>query len=157
MSDRATRITDLAQRGFDRDRAAGVLSIEAAVRQIEATFGHNRVINDRKLAVENAMCVGPSVSVRQAYGHIAFLIPAFAYPGDIDGALQAVEREYRAEQRNHRTRVKNALPLKHPRVEHRLQEARIFLRWYRRYGDREMFAGIVEAMTVSASYLVAAE
>lgn len=153
MTPRRTRITALASRIFDREMASGSKVMDAALRQIEVAFGNNMRINDRKLAVENAMCRGAgSIRTRQEYGEIAFAVLP-----DVDQALAQVNRLYRSALSDLRVRQMSGCRLPHPSVEHRLIEARIFLRWYRRFGDRTRFPGIVEALTTGAMFAVAAE
>lgn len=153
MIPRQDRIRNLAERIYERERLSGSGAIESAIARTLEQFGTKRIINDRKLAVENAMCRGAgSVHTRCSYGNLAFTAPK-----NVDGAVQTIERQYRSEIRHRQMRQRSGCPLAHPSVEHRLIEARIFLRWYRRFGDRAAFAGIVEALTTSPVYLVAAE
>lgn len=149
---RQTRIQELAGRAYERTRAKSG-SIAAAIAEIGATFGENRRVNDRKLAVENAMCRGASaIRNRCEYERLAISIPK-----NVDGALREIELNYQAAVRDNRRRERNGFPLPHPRVEERLREARLFLRWYRRYGDRACFPAIIDALIGPESFIEAAE
>lgn len=145
---RQTRIQELAGRAYERTRAESG-SIAAAIAEIGLTFGENRRVNDRKLAVENAMCRGAgAIRNRCEYERLALRCPP-----NVDGALQEIERDYQATIRDNRRRGLNGFPLPHPRVEERLREARLFLRWYRRFGDRARFPAIIDALIIVPSSL----
>lgn len=147
---RAGRIRALASRSFEKHRSLGAL--QAGIAAIETAFGHNRLHNDLKLAVENAMCAGPgAIRTRCDFGKLAF-----ACPPDVDVALQTINREYLAEVR-HQNQLERVLsPWANRAKERRLQQARLFLRWYRRFGDRARFPGIIDALTTSPVYAVEA-
>lgn len=145
---RQLRIGDLTRRTFERYRAAG--AIEAGIASIRAAFGHNRIINDRKLAVESAMHRGAgAILTRHYYGEIAF-----ACPPHVGGALIAVNRLLRDEVADCKRRQRGGFPIRHPEIENRLHEARLFLRWHRRFGDHARFAAIIDALTTSTVYAV---
>lgn len=141
---RQTRIQELAGRAYERTRVESG-SIAAAIAEIGLTFGENRRINDRKLAVENAMCAGAnSVNTRDRFGNIAL-----AWRPDVNMALQATSLALNETVRDRKRRDAAGFPLRHPDIENRLREARLFLRWFRRYGDRAMFPAIVESLTTA--------
>lgn len=147
---RAQRIQSLAHRAFERHRAAG--AIQAGIAAIEATFGENRRINDRKLAVERAMRRGVGdVETRFHYRFVSLMCTAY-----LETSICEIERSYRAEIREREQRRRFGLPLPSPVREERLGHARLFLRWYRRFGDRKQhpFFWLVDAMTTSAAYRV---
>lgn len=144
-SPRTTRIRDLADRAYEAARRSGGSAIEAAVLQIGVSFGRNRVINDRKLAVERAIRAGANaVQTRHRYGSVAM-----SWSPSVAASLQATVRDYRAAVRDRELREDNGFPTRHPDIEHRLLEAVLFLRWYRRFGDRDAFPLIVESLTTS--------
>lgn len=142
------------ERAFARARAAGASVIPATEAQIAATFGIPRIWLDHKRAVEKAMTRGAwDFDTRLRYGKIALLCPK-----NVDGALREIERNYRAEVRHQNQLERIFAPNANRAKERLLNEARLFLRWFRRYGDRDVFGEIVETLTTSIHYqLQAAE
>lgn len=134
--------------------AQGLGALEQAFATINASFGTPERINADKLTVERAMRRGAwDVDVRLTYGKVALLCPP-----TVTGALQEVERNYRAEVRHQDNLARLIAPRFNRAHERRLAHARLFLRWYRRFGDPAAFPGIVETMTTPAHYrLQAAE
>jgi hypothetical protein len=151
---RSQRCRTQFERLFNRDRADGIKAVEAAERAIRASFGHAYRINGEKLALERAMLCGiGNPLVRAEYGFIAEICPS-----TLDASLSAVELAYRSEIRERKSRQCYGLPLPSPAREDRLQRARLFLRWYRRFADRDRhpFFWLRDALTTSPAYQVEA-
>jgi hypothetical protein len=151
---RSQRCRTQFERLFNRDRANGIKAVEAAERAIRASFGQTYRINDEKLALERAMRGGAADPlVRIEYGFIAEMCPS-----TLEASVSAVERAYRSEIRERKHRSCYGLPLPSPSREERLHRARLFLRWYRRFGnrDRHPFFWLRDALTTSPAYHVEA-
>ncbi|MCA1458043.1 hypothetical protein I6F35_33460 [Bradyrhizobium sp. BRP22] len=148
---REDRVQAWAAGAFERGRAGG--AIEAGIAAINAAFGNNRRVNDHKLAVERAIRRGAG-DIKNVcdFGSIAMQCPV-----NVTGALAEIERSYQAEIRDRRRRERSGFPTRNPNHERRLAQARLFLRWYRRFGDDARFAGVVDALTTSPVYAQAAE
>lgn len=133
------------ERAYAKARAAGSKVISAWESNISATFGPCRVWLDHKIAVEKAMQRGAwDFDVRVRYGNVALLCPS-----NVDGALREIERNYRAEVR-HQNQLERIFAPRANRAKQRiLNEARLFLRWFRRHGDRDAFPAIIETLTTS--------
>lgn len=147
---RIIRLQQLGQRAFERHRVAG--AIQAGIAAIEATFGENRRINDRKVAVERAMRRGVNdVETRFHYRFVALM-----WTAHLDSSICEIERSYRAVIRDRQMRQRSGFPIPSPAREERLGHARLFLRWYRRFGNQERhpFFWLVDAMTTSPAYRV---
>jgi len=146
---RHERPMEWARRAADEARARGESALQAGLAMIGGGFCPARYwVNERKLRVE--------LAIRRAEWHPTnraeySLIAMEAWPGNFDATLRRITGLLWAEQRHSDRLKRHGLPASRYRMNiRRLAEARLFLRWFRRFGDRRQFPDIVEGLCASS-------
>ena len=137
-----------ARRAADEARARGESALQAGLAMIGGGFCPARYwVNEKKLRVELAIRRGEWHPANRAEYS---LIAMEAWPGNFDATLRRIEGLYWRELQ-HRDRLnRHGLPAGRTRMNiRRLAEARLFLRWFRRFGNRRRFPDIVEGLCAS--------
>lgn len=138
-----------ARRARDKAHADGKTAMEAALAAINAGF-HKHWLHERQLTVQRAMKRGAAdVRNRCEYSWVAYLCP-----NSVNGAFNEINRQYFAEVADRKMRYGNGFSTKSPNKERTLEHARLFIRWFRRYGDYREFPRIIDALTTNPNYAV---
>lgn len=159
---RKERTVAWAVAASDRARQTGGNSLVAAISASFEGFHDGRYkFNATKLRVETLIRRGAADHwVRSEYEKIAMLAPSL-----LDGAIAIVEREYRTQLIKLR-RMEREITIWSTSAEivakrldlkiEKLQHARIFLRWYRRYADQEQhpFSKIMRRLSMPLNHIV---
>jgi hypothetical protein len=119
-------------------------TVEAACAMINASFSAAAHHNTLKLAVETAMLRGAwSMPVRCRYHRIAF----DADVRSVEATVLRLNKLIDAERRHNALLRNNGLAPMVKRVPDNLLEARLFCRWFRRYGARAQWPLVLDALT----------
>lgn len=124
-------------------------AIEAACAMIGGAFSMAAHHNATKLAVETAMRRGEwAFQTRLRYHQIAF----GADLRSIDVTLHRLDLQIAGERRHNARLRQGGLATMVKRVPENLIEARLFCRWFRRYGERARWPAIIDALTTAPQH-----
>lgn len=145
---RSQRAKAWGERASAAAYARGARALDAAGAHIDAVFGPSRVWLDHKIEIDRAMARGAwDFDVRVEWQKIALLCPK-----NLAGAIREIERNYRAEIRHQDHLDQLFAPHANRARQRRLFRAKLFLRWFRRFGDVERFPDLIDALTTSVHY-----
>lgn len=138
---REARESDRIRAATRRAQATAGSAMDAALAQIDATFGEAAAIFDFKLRVERVLCRGPQhPAVRARFGARAERLHGY----DLDGAIIAVERWRRDERKAFQ--IASALGCGDRLSLEVLRELRLILRFMRFAGMAGQFKTIIAAL-----------